>query len=92
VPGRIEVEITAEEDNLRIRVTDDGPGFPEELLASGVRPFYSTRDRGTGLGLAMVRRFVREAEGDLELSNRQGKGERRGACVSLLLPSAVEHG
>jgi signal transduction histidine kinase len=91
-PGHIEVEITAEEDNIRIRVTDDGPGFPDELLASGVRPFYSTRDRGTGLGLAMVRRFVREAEGDLDLSNRRGEGERRGACVSLLLPSVVDHG
>jgi signal transduction histidine kinase len=90
--GLIRIEITSDGDDLRVCVEDDGPGFPDEVVASGVRPFYSTRTRGTGLGLAMVRRFVREADGTMELSNRSPEGERRGARVVLLLPSAVEHG
>jgi nitrogen fixation/metabolism regulation signal transduction histidine kinase len=90
--GRIEIELRSEGDDLRIAVSDDGPGFPDEVLDSGIRPFYSTRAGGTGLGLAMVRRFVREAEGSIELSNCREEGERRGASVTLLLPSVVDHG
>ncbi|MBW2695756.1 MAG: ATP-binding protein [Deltaproteobacteria bacterium] len=90
--GRIEIDIASQGEDLRICVEDDGPGFPAEVIERGVRPFYSTRTRGTGLGLAMVRRFVREADGSMELSNRSPSGERRGARVVLLLPSAVEHG
>lgn len=89
--GRIEIEIEPEGDDLRIRVSDDGPGFPDDLILGGVRPFQSTRARGAGLGLAMVRRFVRDGEGSMVLENRAESGERRGARVGLLLPSAVEH-
>jgi two-component system NtrC family sensor kinase len=89
--GRIEIEIEPDGDDLRISVSDDGPGFPEDLILGGVRPFQSTRSRGAGLGLAMVRRFVRDGEGSMVLENRAESGERRGARVGLLLPSAVEH-
>ena len=67
---------------MRITVTDDGPGFPPELLESGIRPFFSTRERGTGLGLAVVRRFARDVGGELALSNR----DPHGAEVKLTLP------
>jgi C4-dicarboxylate-specific signal transduction histidine kinase len=90
--GRVEIELSSEGDDLVVRVSDDGPGFPGEVIESGVRPFYSTRASGTGLGLAMVRRFVREVEGKMELSNHREEGERRGATVTLLLPSVVDHG
>jgi signal transduction histidine kinase len=67
---------------LRVSVCDDGPGFPAELLSGGVRAFATWRENGTGLGLATVRRFVRDIGGEMELGNRQPKG----ACVSLTLP------
>mgnify|MGYP000101639838 CR=1 FL=1 len=71
---------------IQLSVCDDGPGFPAELLEGGIRPFFSTRERGTGLGLAMVRRFAREIGGELTLENRQPTG----ACVRLVLPREVE--
>jgi signal transduction histidine kinase len=71
---------------VRLSVCDDGPGFPAELLEGGIRPFFSTRERGTGLGLAMVRRFAREIGGEVVLENR----EPHGACVRLLLPRDAE--
>jgi signal transduction histidine kinase len=92
VPGTIVIEAERDGDDLRIEVSDDGPGFPEELVLGGIRPFHSTRSRGAGLGLAMVRRFVRDAEGSMRIDNRAESGERPGARVTLLLPSAVEHG
>jgi len=90
--GRIEIEIKSQGPAVRIEVLDDGPGFPLEVLESGIRPFYSTRRQGTGLGLAMVRRFVRDLEGELELENRSTGSDRPGARVTLLLPSAAHHG
>ncbi|MET0090551.1 MAG: ATP-binding protein [Candidatus Thiodiazotropha sp.] len=78
------VTITAEhqEGQLLIQVRDAGPGFPEEMLRMGVRPFATGREGGTGLGLAMVRRFVRDHDGDLSLDNPADGG----GCVSLRLP------
>ncbi len=67
---------------LSLAVSDDGPGFPPDLLAAGIRPFQSTRRHGSGLGLAVVQRFAQDVGGRLELANR----EPHGARVTLSLP------
>lgn len=81
-PGRIIVSASREAGQLQLEVADDGPGFSAEMLASGIRSFASGRTRGTGLGLAMVQRFVREWGGKIRLSNREPTGAR----VELILP------
>ncbi len=68
---------------LSIRVSDDGPGFSEEILKNGIRPFSTGKASGTGLGLAMVQRFVRELGGQLQLDRNHPKG----AIVTLNLPA-----
>jgi len=85
LPGSVRFEAERIADGrLRVSVSDDGPGFPEELLRDGIRPFFSTReDASGGLGLPMVRRFVRDCGGDLHLENCSPRGAR----VVLLLPS-----
>ncbi|EXJ15386.1 ATP-binding protein [Imhoffiella purpurea] len=80
--GRILIGATRDGGELGLTVTDTGPGFPEELLRAGIRPFATGRQGGTGLGLAMVRRFVRDHGGDLLLTNRSPHG----AVVRLTLP------
>lgn len=86
--GEIAVDAAAAAPGkVRIAVTDNGPGFPAELLETGIRPFFSTRERGTGLGLAMVRRFARDLGGTIELANR----EPHGAKVTLILPADADH-
>ncbi len=84
--GHIDVRVAIVDDQLHLTVEDDGPGFTEATLESGSQPFQTSRSGGTGLGLAMVRRVVRDLDGTLELSNRSPHG----ACVRVVLPKG-EH-
>ncbi|MGJ0486739.1 MAG: sensor histidine kinase [Methylomicrobium sp.] len=80
--GAIRVVAAQDTEGLRIEVIDDGPGFSRELLEQGIRPFRTTRQRGTGLGLSMVQRYAKETGGSISLRNMVPHG----ACVSLLWP------
>jgi signal transduction histidine kinase len=80
--GRIVIEARADDGRLHLSVSDDGPGFPQELLDSGIRAFVSQRVGGTGLGLSMIQRFARSLGGSIRISNL----EPHGARVALDLP------
>ncbi len=80
--GLIRIKAGMEPQGLRIDVFDNGPGFSEDLLNYGIRPFRTSRPRGTGLGLAMVQRFVKDIGGTIKLNNQQPHG----ACVTVLVP------
>lgn len=82
--GFIGIQIFQDGQGIHVNVLDNGPGFSQDMLDYGIRPFRTSRQRGTGLGLAMVQRFVREAGGSIQLTNRQPAG----ACVSIVLPVA----
>ena len=85
--GIITIEAIAEHEVLRVVVSDDGPGFPEDILRSAVRTFVSHRTGGTGLGLSMIDRFVRSSNGRLLLENSQPHG----AKVTIELPCRREN-
>jgi signal transduction histidine kinase len=80
--GVITISAEGDAERVRLTVSDDGPGFPPEVLQNGIRPFFSTREQGTGLGLSLVRRFAREMGGELTLANRTPHG----AEVTITLP------
>jgi signal transduction histidine kinase len=80
--GSICIKVDVNFQGLLIDVFDNGPGFSQDLLNYGIRPFRTSRQNGTGLGLAMVQRFVKDVGGTIKLSNQQPHG----ACVTLLLP------
>jgi two-component system sensor kinase FixL len=60
--GRIQITVTSTDSHCRIDVADDGPGIPVEVRERLFTPFFTTKARGTGLGLSTARRFV-EAHG-----------------------------
>ena len=67
-----------------LSVTDDGPGFSEQALTQGTRPFFTEKGAdGTGLGLSMVYDVVRLAGGQTRLANCAGGGAR--VCLRLPL-------
>lgn len=61
--------------NVRIIVTDNGPGIPPDQKEQIFEPFFSTKgQKGTGLGLAVTRKIIREHGGDLQLTSSPGEG------------------
>jgi len=72
---------------IRLSVADSGQGIAPDVLARVCEPFFTTKPagRGTGLGLAMARRFAEEAGGALAIASRPGFG----TTVSLWLPEAA---
>lgn len=80
--GQINIDISQDQQQLTIIVNDSGGGFDPELIRQGIRPFVSLKEKGSGLGLVMVQRFIREQRGNLKLENTpDGHG-----CVKLMLP------
>lgn len=82
--GEVRVVATRGVNNLIMTISDTGPGFSDDFLRHGIRPFVSLKDGGTGLGLAMVQRFIKDHHGSLNLQNIP-PGH---ACVKLSLPMA----
>jgi len=78
----IEVHTELAGDRVRLAVSDNGGGFPEELMARIFEPYVTTKPRGTGLGLAIVKKIIDEHHGSVAIENRPS----RGASVSVLLP------
>ncbi|NOT12233.1 MAG: two-component sensor histidine kinase [Methylococcaceae bacterium] len=87
-PGLILIKASSSKQGLHISVLDNGPGFSQEILDYGIRSFRTSHQRGTGLGLAMVQRFVKDAGGSIELTNLQPHG----ACVRLFIPNCMVGG
>lgn len=84
--GNIEIDIAQQHQQLAITVRNTGTGFSPEFLQQGIRPFLSLKEKGSGLGLVMVQRFVREQQGTLKLENDE-KGQAR-VCLTLPLTLA----
>ena len=72
--GEVRVLTRREGERAVLLFRDNGPGFPPELLARAFEPYFTTKSRGTGLGLAMVKKIVDEHGGDVRLTNRDGSG------------------
>ncbi len=80
--GHIDVAMHCSDGVARLVVSDDGPGYPEDLLRHGIRPFHTKKMRGTGLGLAVIQRLAQSAGGEVKLSRAPGGG----ACATVTLP------
>lgn len=82
--GRIEIGAVKDLDRVKVRIVDDGPGIPQELLSRIFDPFFTTKPPGlgTGLGLDIARRLVRRNGGEIVVDSHPGRTE---FCVSLRL-------
>lgn len=82
--GRIEVSTEADDDWVRLHVTDNGVGMSPHVMARASEPFYTTKTtgRGTGQGLALVRDIVQQHAGTVTIESE----EDIGTTVTIWLP------
>ena len=72
-------------NTVRFSVTDNGSGFPEHLMKRAFEPYVTTKPKGTGLGLVIVKKIVEEHGGSVTIRNV----EPHGAQVMITLPAAT---
>jgi signal transduction histidine kinase len=82
--GHVQLAAVPQDDRVRIEVRDDGPGVAPDLREKIFTPFFTTREKGTGLGLAFVREIVRDHGGEVAVRDAPGGG----SVFSFELPRA----
>ena len=63
--GKIQIDTETEQQKLRIKIKDNGPGIPDDIREKIFKPFFTTKNTGTGLGLAMVKRVIEAHAGQI---------------------------
>ena len=80
---RISTHWSPDTQRVRLSVADSGGGFPPHILQRAFEPYVTTKSRGTGLGLAVVKKIADEHAARIDLGNRTEGAMVRGAQVSL---------
>ena len=75
--------------HLVFDVSDDGPGIAPELSEHILQPFFTTRSKGNGLGLAVVQDVVDAHGGLLEVSSEPGAGSRFSMSIAPVTPETA---
>ncbi len=83
---------TGDDDRLivpcvRLSITDSGEGITKDEIAKIFQPFYSTKEKGTGMGLAICRRIVNDHGGEIFVDSKVNQG----TCFSIVLPRCREN-
>ncbi|MBP6366535.1 MAG: HAMP domain-containing protein [Nitrosomonas sp.] len=87
VEPEIEVKTEMVHGGVQLSIRDNGCGFPDEIRARVFEPYVTTKSRGTGLGLPIVKKIVEEHEGIIHVENIKP----RGAQISIILPTVEKN-
>lgn len=89
--AQVRVNMTRQDDAVRITISDNGIGLPEDRSRL-FEPYVTTREKGTGLGLPIVKKIIEDHGGSLELQDaeRFGSTNRNGAMAVVTLPLGPE--
>ncbi|MGA2479101.1 MAG: ATP-binding protein [Spirochaetia bacterium] len=80
--GTLGVQTLRAGEEVQVRISDTGSGIPEDIMDKIFEPYFTTKPFGTGLGLTIVFKIVKEHYGDISVSSRLGEG----TTVTLVLP------
>lgn len=83
--GRLSIEVTENRDRVIVMVGDSGTGIAADVLPSIFEPFYSTKNRGTGMGLPVAQRIARMYEGSMQVE----KSSSDGTVFRLEFPACI---
>ena len=83
--GIIDIEINDNNDYIKCRLTDNGPGITDAKKA--MTPYFTTKKKGTGLGLPIVSKIINEHSGTFSIKNNK---KDKGTIITILLPKTNE--
>ena len=95
-PGRLCISAAKKNDKFIITFSDNGMGMSEETAAHVFEPYYTTKANGTGLGMTLVYKIIKEFRGDITVHSERGKGTVFTITLPIpqtdrkLLPAAAE--
>lgn len=72
--GRLDITLNQNDEHAWVAFTDTGPGIQEEHLDLIFNPFFTTRSKGSGLGLALCKKYMEELGGSIKVTSELGKG------------------
>ena len=81
--GIIEIKTEKDKNNIIIKIKDNGPGMPEEVVNKMLKPFYTSKEKGTGLGLYITHKLVKKYNGEIKINTQKGEGTE----FTLIFPS-----
>lgn len=83
--GTVQIQLTnPDEHTLVLRFIDEGCGIPEHIISKLGEPFYTTKEKGTGLGFMVSKKIIENHKGVINVSSR----ERQGTTIEVMLPVA----
>jgi signal transduction histidine kinase len=80
--GLLTISTESGEQEVKIHINDTGPGIPETNMGRIFEPYFTTKIKGSGLGLTLVFKIIREHSGDINVTSKPGEG----ACFTVKLP------
>ncbi len=83
--GNIRIKTYYSEGFIRMNIIDTGKGISKERLQRLREPFYTDKEKGTGLGLMICYKLIEDHHGTLHFTSEEGKG----TCVHIKLPVAT---
>lgn len=72
--GLIQIELTKDNGNCQLTISDNGGGIPKHLVEKLFQPFFTTKDQGTGLGLSITKQLIEEHNGFIDMKNSPDEG------------------
>ncbi|WP_409303049.1 ATP-binding protein [Peribacillus sp. SCS-155] len=84
IPGTVQVKVFAEDGTAMVRVSDNGEGMDKQQIQNLGFPFYSTKEKGTGLGLMVSLHILKEMGATFKVTSEKGKGTQ----FLLMFPQA----
>ena len=72
----IKNQFDGENRHVYIEFLDSGPGIPERILKKVFNPFFTTKEKGSGLGLCIVKSIVESHGGEIRIESKEGEGTR----------------
>jgi len=81
IDKKISIEIEQINDYIKLIIIDNGTGFPEEKKEEIIKPYYTTKEKGSGLGLSIVSKIINDHNGSIIFKNIKS-----GTRIEILLP------